>query len=323
MEATAAFCRLRQPFCHGSRTIPQVGLLYSTAGHYRQSPVLFRADSSGARCMTGLLHSLLDSQFSVDVRSEHHLHGSLRDWPVLVVPAWDYLEPVFRDELLEWVRQGGRLMVVGPAAAGFFLDQLEVRKIGDPVAERPIYLAHEGWLAGQHTPWQRVAVEGDTEVLGWMHEADDLKSPSWPAATLSSLARGRIAVVWLDSGSTYDTARTSTARDFLAAVLRSLFPRPMVRVTGSRTLDVSLQQGKNRVLIHLINTSGPHEDEKVFTIGEIAPVGPLEVRLQLDCRPVQVTLEPGAEDLAWRFREGQLHATVPKVEIHRTVVVRI
>ena len=48
MAEVARFCRGRQAYCHRSVAVPQIALLYSTAGHYRESPRLFHwAGSNG------------------------------------------------------------------------------------------------------------------------------------------------------------------------------------------------------------------------------------------------------------------------------------
>jgi len=88
MAGAAKFCRERQAVCHRSESVPQIALLYSMAGHYRQNPGLFGANSSGVQSLKGILNNLLDAQYSVDVRGEHHLREKLKDYPLIVLPQW-------------------------------------------------------------------------------------------------------------------------------------------------------------------------------------------------------------------------------------------
>jgi hypothetical protein len=320
MAGTAKFCRERQAICHHSEAVPQVALLYSTEGHYRQSGALFLPNSAGLNSLKGVLNNLLDAQYSVDIRSEHHLRGRMKDYPLIVVPQWDYLDTEFRTELLNYVVDGGSLMLVGPTISGLFAGDLSVEMVDQAPVIRPGYLARDGWLGGYHTYWQRVKPVGPSRGFGQIHEADDFKSQAWPAATITPLGKGRIAAVWIALGENYNGRRTAAGRDFLTALTRELFPKPIVEVHGSRNVDVSLQRKGRCLLVNLLNTSGPHADESVITIGEVEAVGPLELTLRLPQKPKRLTLEPGSRKLDWHFRNGEARFRIPRLDIHQVVV---
>ena len=67
---------------------------------------------------------MLQSQYSVQILSEHHLKGSMSEWPVIVVPGWEYLEPDFRDELASYAKSDGSLMLIEPGPAKLFEAEL-------------------------------------------------------------------------------------------------------------------------------------------------------------------------------------------------------
>jgi hypothetical protein len=121
MAEVARFCRARQAYSHRSVAVPQIALLYSTAGHYRESPRLFHwSGSNGVGVLRKALTQILQSQYGVQILSEHHLKGNTSKWPVIVVPGWEYLEPGFRDELISYAKSGGRLLLIGPGPAKLF-----------------------------------------------------------------------------------------------------------------------------------------------------------------------------------------------------------
>ncbi|TWU31214.1 alpha-L-fucosidase [Novipirellula artificiosorum] len=121
MAEVARFCRDRQPYCHRSVAVPQMALLYSTAGHYRESPRLFHWNgANGVRVLRSALTEMLQNQYGVQILSEHQLKGKTSEWPVIVVPGWEYLEPDFRDELASYAKSGGTLLLIGPGPAKLF-----------------------------------------------------------------------------------------------------------------------------------------------------------------------------------------------------------
>jgi hypothetical protein len=126
MAEVARFCRARQPFCHRSKAVPQIALLYSTAGHYHSSNRLFHpSGSDGIPVLQKALTALLEDQQAVQIVSEHHLEGKLTNWPLIIVPGWGYLNPSFRDELAGYAKNGGKLLLIGEGPAGLFADHLE------------------------------------------------------------------------------------------------------------------------------------------------------------------------------------------------------
>lgn len=321
MAGVAAFCRERQAFCHRAEAVPQVALLYSRAAHYRASSRLFAPwGSEGIQALRGVLQALLDGQNSVQIVSEHHLAGRMRDWPLIVVPEWDYLEPAFRDELAAYVRGGGNLLLVGPRAGALFAEESGVTLEGAPGSEVR-FLAHADWLAGFTGARQKVTPGAAGRVIGRLHEQDDPRSPSIPAATVATLGSGRIATIWFAFGDRYLKARTPTARDFLDALVDDLLPEPVARVTGSHQVDVSVMRKEGRLLVNLVNTAGPHADAKVYVLDDLPPAGPLQVAIRHDRKPKAVTLEPGGRKQRFGYRDGRVLLTLPPVAIHDVVVV--
>ncbi len=248
MAEVAQFCRARQALCHHAEPVPQIGVLFSTAAHYRRINGLFNRSHPQ---VDGILQALVESQHSVEVVSESQLQGRLSEYPLIVVPECEFLEPKFKDSLTDYARAGGNLLLIGPKTAALFATE---------------------------TP------------------------------SMVKFGRGKIASILAQAD-----------REALSEIVRQLFPQPMVEVTGSQTVDVSVAGNKGKLLVHLINTSGPHRTESI--VESIAPIGPLQVSIRLPKKPAKVTLEPSGQVPQSVWRDGQLTLTVPKLEIHQMVVV--
>ncbi len=127
----------------------------------------------------------------------------------------------------------------------------------------------------------------------------------------------------MDLGRPYLQARTATAQRLLDDLVRELLPKPMIEVHGPGAVEVVLNRQSGRLLAHLVNVSGPHEDESVYTVATVDPLGPLEVvvRPGVDRKPLGVTLEPGGRKVAWKWRDGEVRAAVPRVDLHEILVL--
>jgi hypothetical protein len=316
MAEVAKFCRARQPLCHRAEAVPQVALLYSTAAHYRKINGLFSRDLAR---LSGALQALLESQQSVEVLGEHHLAGRMKEYPLIVVPEWEYLDATFKADLIAYVKEGGNLLLIGPKTAALFESELGVTLQGDLKPDRAVHLSLGDSTAITKGRTQAVKLSASTRPFGELRPANDANLTPQPAASIASLGRGKIAATYFTFGQGYLNSRSAGARDFLNDLVKELFPKPMVEVAGSHHVDVALMRKQGRLLVNLVNTAGPHQSEPIL---ETVPlVGPLQITLRQPQKPDKVTLEPAGTPLAFEFSGGEIRLTVPRVEIHEAVVV--
>ncbi|MCR4440331.1 MAG: hypothetical protein QHJ34_13845 [bacterium] len=320
MAEVAQFCRARQELCHKAELVPQIGLILSTSAFYRESPKPFAGWTEEVSGIKGILQCLLDGQHVVDVVMEHHLRQRARQYPLLIYPEWSYIDPEFKALLLEYVASGGRLLVIGPRAAKLFEKELGVTCEGEP-QRRVNGLAYGGFLAGINSEYQPVQLGPGVRPFGEIYENNDFFGEPAVAASIADYGQGQIAAVYLNLGERYMNLATTVSRDFLSALVRELFPSPLVEVTGSHNVDVTVSRKEGRLLINLVNTAGLHSDSRVSVFDQIPAVGPLTVSVRQASKPKAVSLMPSGMKLQFHFRDGKLTLTVPRLEIHEVVAL--
>ncbi|MCY3022771.1 MAG: hypothetical protein NTW87_27650 [Planctomycetota bacterium] len=320
MAEVAKFCRARQRFCHRAEAVPQIALLNSGPAYYRKSKNLLRPWGGELVPLSGVLNALLDAQNPVEILSEHHLTGRMREYPLIVVPESEYLVSSFRSKLLDYVRSGGSLLLIGPRCAAMFKGELGVRFAGKPTAKQQ-WLEHNGWLGGIGSGSQPVKLSGGAAAFGRLYDEDDDAGPWHIAASIRKLGRGRIAATYFSFGERYRKASTAVARDFLNAMVRELFPKPIVEVRGSHCVDVSANRMNGTLSINLVNTAGPHTDKEVYAFDEIPPVGPLSITIRPGFTPRKITVQPAGRAAPFTARRGQVLLTLPRLEIHDILCV--
>jgi hypothetical protein len=256
----------------------------------------------------------------VDLVSEHHLETTLDEFALLVVPPWRYLAPAFIARLLEYVRHGGALLLIGPQANAHFREHPGLSGPGE-ITQEPRWICHEGRLAGVQGRVQAVENGSETEPFGriFPHNAPD--GASTPAASLARQGRGWIGAVHFDLGRRYRHSRTAVMRDFLSGLVERLVPKPLVRVRGSHLVDVTLRRQNGRLMIHLINTGGPHNDATALTFDEIPPLGPLAITVRGE-RPRAVSLLPEDAPLPYEYADGITSLQLPRLELHATIAIQ-
>ena len=312
----AKFCRARQPFCQGAAPVAQIALLYSTASHYREINSLFGRDLSR---ISGTLQALVESQQVVDVVGEHELIGHMSEYPLIIVAECDYLEPGFKQQLLGYARNGGRLLILGPQAASLFEPELGVFLTQEPSQSR--YLAWDGAMLPIEARNLKPERDARVRTFGKLHTTNDATSTASDAATIKVDEAGQIAATYFSLSRTYLRERSPQMRAFLNDLVRQLLPEPMVQLKGSPDVDVSVNRLKGKLMINLVNTSGRHWDSKKPLFDTIAPVGPFEITIRAATKPAKITWQPGGQPLAFDYGDGAIRLTVPGVDIHGIIVV--
>ena len=316
MAEVAKFCRERQALCHHAQPVPQIALLLSTAGHYHKIDGLFNRDQGNVH---GVLRALLEGQQSVEVVGEHQLTGRLKDYPLIIVPEWDYLEPKFKLDLTAYVKSGGKLLLMGPKTAGLFQTELGITLAGEPKPNNSLYLAQAGALVTTKGEVQLVKLGPGAAPFGKLHQTNSLSSASQPAASITKYGLGQIAATYFTLGRAYSGTPTDEVRSFLNTLVRELFPEPMVEVKGSSAVDVCVARNHGQLLVNLVNAGGPHRTQSI--IESISPIGPLTVTIRQTTKPAKVTLQPSGQSLPYEYKAGQVQLTVPQVAIHEVVVI--
>lgn len=320
MAEVAEFCRARQKVCHKAMPVPQIALLYPGKSFYRMTERVFSPWNGETKSTEGILNALVDAQLPVEVAMEHHLDGRMADYPLIVVPEWEWLAPKLRRELVAYVEGGGNLLVIGARAFRGFAKQLDVKRVGQPRRELR-YLAHGGFTGGLKTDFQQVKLGRKAKPFAGFHQENDPRFPSWPAASVARCGKGTIAAVYADFGSLYSRRRATVWRDMLHDLCVELMGRPIVEVDGSHRVDVTAMRKDGALMVNLVNTSGPHGDPHVMVFDEVPEVGTLDITIRPGRKPKNVRVVPRGGRVKWSWSRGELKLTLPKLELHEVIVV--
>ncbi|MBR4750872.1 MAG: hypothetical protein IK077_03850 [Thermoguttaceae bacterium] len=277
------FCRERKEYCFKAKHVPQIAVLLSTQGTYDRWDAANTALFWWDRRQEGIVSCLLENQQAVSVLVTRRLMERMNEFPLIVVAEWDSLETELCEQLVEYVKNGGRVLIVGAQTKALFQQTLDEAK------------QESGALA-------------------------DGIVPDGMSCEFYALEKGRIATIDQPITDAYRGDPNPVVRDFVGAVVRELFPDPVVTVEGSRDVDVSVMRTVSGDLaVHLVNTSGPHRTAGI--IETIEPTDAIDVSVATKAKPKQVVLQPGDRNVDWSWEDGRVQLTIDAVPIHEIIVV--
>jgi len=317
----AEFCRARQALCHRAEAVPQVGIIFSERAHYHKLAPQFSNGSHHASQLRGTLSALLDCGYSVEVLMTHHaLTRDLSAYGALVVPDLEVIESSLRSALLEYARQGGKLILAGHNTAQLFLPYLDIDVIGGGEEGAVLYPEADGLIAPLRTPYRHILLQGDSRMLGQGYTDESGEGDPLPLASAAVYGSGEIAGIYFNTGN-YAQSQSPVLRNFLGSVMKQLFT-PAVRLPGRENAEISLMRQGDLLCVNLLNRGGSHADPACFAFDSLPPLRDIALEIDYPGAPAEVRLEPEGIALPFTWEDGVIHTTVDKLDIHSVVTVR-
>jgi hypothetical protein len=311
-----AFCRARQPFCHKAEAVPQVALLFPTLAYRRAAANAF---GGAPGKLPATLYALLDAQYPVEVLMEHHLTGNLSQYPLIVVPECDTIAEPLMAALRNYLQQGGRILVIGPDAAGVFANELGI-VTSTRSAEKVAFIDAAGRLGSIRSPLLEAQFSADVRRISPFYGGSDYRDmlPT-AAATVRQVGKGRIAGIYFNAGSSYAQFKTPVIRDLVDETIRQLAPDRKVEVSGSHLVHVTLNRLKGRNYLNLVNVAGEHTNTNAIGYDQVPALTDLTVRWKGS--PSRVVLQPGGRTLPMQHKGGWTTVRVPRVDLHTVLEI--
>ncbi len=316
----ARFCRARQAYSQHTQGVPQVAILHSQSHYYSANRSLYDLGNAH-KPMEGALHALLECGYSVELLNEESLMERMADYPLVVIPEQTHLPPALSDELERYVRGGGRLLMSGTHLAEAHGGLLGVAALEGQRGQS--YLPANGGVVIVGGAWKNVRATDAVESAA-LYSGQEIPSDKagTPAATLRTLGDGRIAAIHGPVFDNYWQAHYPRLRAFIADRVRELAPPALGHVDGPASVEVSLREKGDWLLVHLVNRgANPSLDPRRHGVEAVPPVGPLTVRVPCPKKPNKVTMAPENKRVRWSWQDGWLHATVPEIGIYEVMVI--
>jgi hypothetical protein len=316
MAELIRFSNKRKEFCYDAKIIPQIGLLFSTYA-WKRKPVSGLYSAHSQEALKGSLNMLLDSQLPVEILMDHQLPERINDYPVLILPEWDNIDPLQKEELLKYVNNGGNLIISGAKATDTFAEPLGIEKTTDFLKDSLIFAGIDDQILLLRSDFKQVSPLPGTQSIGNQYRQDDLRfKEHHPLATIRSLGKGKIAGIYLNMGGFYVRNKNLLMPALIKSILNNMNVNLLSTVSGSRNVHQVLARKNGKTYVHLINTSGPHDNPNVLVYDEVPALPNITVNIRATTAPKKVTLQPENQILKYKYNNGNISITVPSIEIH-------
>lgn len=319
MKELASWCRARQPYCHQSKSIPQIALWYSTHAWKKAQSSLYTSGES--KRMAETLDMLLDGRQTVEVLMDHYLKDHIADYSLVVLPEWPDVGSEMKEIVLNYVKNGGNLLITGVDACLAFSNETDI-KPEEFTQNGHVFLFADGRKAALNTRWQKVTPGNQTKTFGIMKTCDDPyyhSEEAYPMATVSPYGKGKIAALYCDLSDPYLQNRSTNMAQIFNSLVTMLHPKPLATIKGNGRMHLVLNQKKNDWIVNIINIDGEHNNSQVSVYDTVLPTGPVELTIDTDKNIKKAVLQPEGKKLPIKKANGKYVIPVPPVCIHSIV----
>jgi hypothetical protein len=313
LSEIAKFCRARQQFVHKAKAIPQIALLYPTAYYQKSAPTPYSYSTSK---LQGALNLALDGQQSVEILMEHHLRGKMQQYQLIIIPECDYLEDSFREELSNYVKEGGNLLILGSETAKLFEKELGIKSLVKIDVSQAFIAAADRIGAIRSSLVSVKLASGATAISNFYKGSDFRDKGDEISSSVNQVGKGKVAGVYFNAGSAYLEYKSPVLRDFISSLITELFPDPLVKVTGSHLVHVTVNKLNGKMFVNLVNIAGEHTNASAIGYDEIPSLKNLTVSIKTVKKPAGIVIQPEGRELKFDFQNGVSKVVIPELFIH-------
>jgi hypothetical protein len=325
MAQVGDFCRARKEVCFHSQTVPQAAVLHLPEQYYANIEPVFGLFDFGVAVepLKGAVEALLETHHSADILTEDAALKRMSSYKLIVVAEETRLNEQVLHALEDFARSGGEVLISGERLAQDYPAFVGASPRGPALTER-VYLPIGGHAVPVSFAWQPVVPASGTEVLTYRMNQQEPGKDVTDQAVVTKRVVGKGAIVAVHGAlfRNYFQGRTPDLREFIGRLVDSMGISWTATVEGPPQLEMILRQKNGNLLVNLINRGSGETLSPTRVIGENLPaIENVVVHVRKDHPPKGVRVVPSDMKVNWSYGNGQVTATVPRVDIHRVLVI--
>jgi hypothetical protein len=283
LKEVAEFCWARKPYCFKSTAVPQIALLFSGAGHD------YDLGTSVA--------------FNQNNGGNDNIKGTLS-----MLLNSQYAVQVLQEFSLTNTLSKYPLLVI---TEWNYLEPAFIKHVENYIHKGGKVLV----IGGVSCNMFKQALPAGTAV----------KSNNTATLPVKTNQYGKGTIIGVDANISlnYLNNPDEKVRQTIAALVQQLFPSPIVKITGSNKVQLSISKLNNATQLHLINVGDSFKiiDNKVLGF-QLPAIGKFNVSYQTRKKPVQIKMQPGNISLQYTYANGVAKFNVPGIDVYSIIEIK-
>jgi hypothetical protein len=346
---TFQFVKERENICYGADVIPYIAILHSKANHFTEGYRL----TLGGQSLRGAHKMLMESGFHFNILDEETLFDNLDKYQLVILPDQRYINSELSDALKKFVNNGGS--IIGTQLTST-LDE-NFKFTGNYLLSDLFGIDYRGKYNHDHSfieiknevlkpdvlciPQQAfgecvLIKETTAEVLAnlweplmmedgrYIHESSPPgKYSGSPAITVNKYGKGKAVFLSNDIFGAYYLRPQWNLKNIFRNLLNEVIPEKLIEIHGPGNVEVVLAEKDGAKQVHLVNHYRDKTIGDSYSIAEnVLPVYDIKIKIKAEQVPGSVVLIPERENLNFKYENGYVSFTIPKLHIYTIAVIK-
>ena len=157
------------------------------------------------------------------------------------------------------------------------------------------------------------------------HFCSHMHAPNNPEETFpAAVIKNNVAYIGWDIFTAYATYGHICFKELFCGIIKRLLGDDVTvtaKIPDRGVVTYTRQEAEKRSVLHLLYAHTTVRGKNTEVIEDTVPLYNVECSVKCSSRPRKTTLAPSGEELDFRYENGRVYFTVPKVDIHQMVVV--
>lgn len=273
----------------------------------------------------GCCNLLSENHYHYDLLMTNMLKGKLSNYKLVIIPEVYKFDDEFKNELRDYVQNGGNVLIGGSNATCAFGDILGIKGNEFGHTMTFVQVGNEVTNFGKLDHF-KAKLNGAKALKYIMKEGCIGDSETDRIATvINEFGKGKAVGITFNMFTSYGDNHFPRMR-MLFKELMDLYDveYKISQVEAPSYVHFNLREKDNKIIVNLNNVgkiSNAAEVKKNDIFEEIPEVYNIKFRLKLDKKPNKVFLIPSKDNIKSTYKDGYLYVTVKKLEIMETIVI--
>lgn len=320
MKTIAEFVNERKKFIYKSIPVKNAAVWFSEED-------LERTVTSGdvfepSEMCCALCDVFVDCGRPIDIICDYHIdEDMISGRNTIIVPETVYIDSRHKEKLLDFAKDGGKLIVIGTHSCKVFGEDVGV-KVSD-FDGKILYAEKDGapYFAGT----QKAVVFDDFNGTEPVKCFADKMSPGENPVTATALVdygKGRVAFVGWDIVADYYKPHYFAFADIMRAIMDAVDTEPTAYLkSGTNRVEIIPATKDGKLLVNVINTTEYYHDIFTTSFSDIPAICDIEIAVKCDRAPATIMLEPEHKKAEFTYDGKYAYVKIDKLHIHTIITV--
>jgi len=309
----------------GFESVPQIAIIHSPQDFFynaKYSIITLDSNNNVFKRTIGALESLLENHYHADVLMPSMIKNKYKNYKLIVINEQYYFDEAFVNNIKEYVKDGGKVLITGVYCPNTFSDLLGVT--GKDVAYNDFFVEAGKEATSFKAPYRNIELTTAKTFRYTMYQQNiGENETNIPIITYNNYGNGVVCGVYFDIFTQYVNELYPRNRVLVKEIVDKLDCDFILKdVVAPSYVHFILRERDNKLIINLMNTGSISSGlERPIMIDNIPTVKEIKFKVKLDKRPSKVEYLPTKNNIKYVYKDGFLNVTINDFEILENLVI--